>query len=276
MNSDYEEKLIRENAGLVKSVALRLSYACNEELDDLIQMGYIGLLKAARRFDPSLGFKFSTYAVPLIAGEIRSQLRDKGAIKVSRSLKADAALVRRAESTYYAKNGVSPRLSELSEITGLSQERVTEALTASDAMRNTENFEDVNLYSDSEDMNITRIDLKKSVESLPPRERQVIILRYYRDMTQQQVADKMGLSQVQIHRIEKSTLKKLAESYEVTYPTVRLRLDKLIQKIQAQEQEETAPYVKLIKKLALEDRIDFEAAKILISTYRKEKNEEKK
>ena len=68
----------------------------------------------------------------------------------------------------------------------------------------------------------------------------------------------------------------LAESYEVTYPTVRLRLDKLIQKIQAQEQEETAPYVKLIKKLALEDRIDFEAAKILISTYRKEKNEEKK
>ena len=88
---------------------------------------------------------------------------------------------------------------------------MTEALTASDAMRNTENFEDVNLYSDSEDMNITRIDLKKSVESLPPRERQVIILRYYRDMTQQQVADKMGLSQVQIHRIEKSTLKKLAE-----------------------------------------------------------------
>ena len=211
MNSDYEEKLIRENAGLVKSVALRLSYACNEEPDDLIQMGYIGLLKAARRFDPSLGFKFSTYAVPLIAGEIRSQLRDKGAIKVSRSLKADAALVRRAESTYYAKNGVSPRLSELSEITGLSQERVTEALTASDAMRNTENFEDVNLYSDSEDMNITRIDLKKSVESLPPRERQVIILRYYRDMTQQQVADIMGLSQVQIHRIEKNTLKELAE-----------------------------------------------------------------
>ena len=211
MNSDYEEKLIRENAGLVKSVALRLSYACNEELDDLIQMGYIGLLKAARRFDPSLGFKFSTYAVPLIAGEIRSQLRDKGAIKVSRSLKADAALVRRAESTYYAKNGVSPRLSELSEITGLSQERVTEALTASDAMRNTENFEDVNLYSDSEDMNITRIDLKKSIESLPPRERQVIILRYYRDMTQQQVADIMGLSQVQIHRIEKNTLKELAE-----------------------------------------------------------------
>ena len=211
MNSDYEEKLIRENAGLVKSVALRLSYACNEALDDLIQMGYIGLLKAARRFDPSLGFKFSTYAVPLIAGEIRSQLRDKGAIKVSRSLKADAALVRRAESTYYAKNGVSPRLSELSEITGLSQERVTEALTASDAMRNTENFEDVNLYSDSEDMNITRIDLKKSVESLPPRERQVIILRYYRDMTQQQVADIMGLSQVQIHRIEKNTLKELAE-----------------------------------------------------------------
>ena len=211
MDSDYEEKLVRENTGLVKSVALRLSYACNEEMDDLIQMGYMGLLKAARRFDPSLGFKFSTYAVPMIAGEIRSQLRDKGAIKISRSLKSDAIEVRRAESVFFAKNGVSPKLSELSEMTGLSQERITEALTASDAMRNTEKYEDADLWTDNEELNITRIDLKTSVESLPPRERQVIVLRYYRDMTQQQVADIMGISQVQVHRIEKNTLKELAE-----------------------------------------------------------------
>lgn len=211
MDSDYEEKLVRENTGLVKSVALRLSYACNEEMDDLIQMGYMGLLKAARRFDPSLGFKFSTYAVPMIAGEIRSQLRDKGVIKISRSLKSDAIEVRRAESVFFAKNGVSPKLSELSEMTGLSQERITEALTASDAMRNTEKYEDADLWTDNEELNITRIDLKTSVESLPPRERQVIVLRYYRDMTQQQVADIMGISQVQVHRIEKNTLKELAE-----------------------------------------------------------------
>ena len=206
-----EEELVREHTGLVKSVALRLSYACNEELDDLIQIGYIGLLKAARRFDPERGLKFSTYAVPMIAGEIRSQLRDKGAVKVSRSLKSDVALVRRAESSYIAQKGFSPKLSELSELTGLPRERVSEALTAADAMKNMEDYEKVDLWTDSEDKNITRIDLINSMAGLQPRQRQVIILRYYRDLTQQQVADILGLSQVQIHRIEKSTLKELAQ-----------------------------------------------------------------
>ena len=206
-----EEKLIREHAGLVKSVALRLSYACEEELDDIIQIGYIGLLKAARRFEPERGLKFSTYAVPMIAGEIRSQLRDKGAVKVSRSLKSDVALVRRAESSYIAQKGFSPKLSELSELTGLPRERVSEALTAADAMKNMEDYEKVDLWTDSEDKNITRIDLINSMAGLQQRQRQVIILRYYRDLTQQQVADILGLSQVQIHRIEKSTLKELAQ-----------------------------------------------------------------
>ena len=210
-DAEKEEKLIREHAGLVKSVALRLYYAGDEELDDLIQMGYIGLLKAARRFEPERGLKFSTYAVPMIAGEIRSQLRDRGAVKVSRSLKSDAAAVRRAENGYIALKGISPKLSDLAELTGLSKERVSEALMASDAMRNLEEYENANLWTDNEDSNITRIDLKKSVSELEPKQRQVIILRYYRDLTQQQVADIMGLSQVQIHRIEKNTLKELAE-----------------------------------------------------------------
>ena len=210
-DNEKEEKLIREHAGLVKSVALRLSYACDEELDDLIQIGYIGLIKAARRFEPERGFRFSTYAVPMIAGEIRSQLRDRGAVKVSRSLKNDVAAVRRAESEFFAVNGVSPRISELAELTGLSAERVTEALTAADAMKNIEDYENADLWTDKEDKNIASIDLRNSVSCLPPRERQVIILRYYRDMTQQQVADIMGLSQVQVHRIEKNTLKELAE-----------------------------------------------------------------
>lgn len=211
MGSDYEEKLVRENTGLVRSVALRLSYACQEELEDLMQIGYIGLIKAARRFEPERGLKFSTYAVPMIAGEIRSQLRDKGAVKVSRSLKKDASEVRYAESAFFAKNGVSPKLSELSEMTGLSQERITEALTAWDAVTNIEDVAKADMWSDNEDRDITRIDLKKSVESLPLTQRQVIILRYYKDMTQQQVADAMGISQVQVHRIEKNTLKELAE-----------------------------------------------------------------
>lgn len=147
----------------------------------------------------------------MIAGEIRSQLRDRGAVKVSRSLKNDVAAVRRAESEFFAVNGVSPRISELAELTGLSAERVTEALTAADAMKNIEDYENADLWTDNEDKNIASIDLRNSVSCLPPRERQVIILRYYRDMTQQQVADIMGLSQVQVHRIEKNTLKELAE-----------------------------------------------------------------
>ncbi|MCI6854172.1 MAG: sigma-70 family RNA polymerase sigma factor [Firmicutes bacterium] len=210
-DAEKEEKLIREHTGLVKSVALRLSYACDEELDDLIQIGYIGLIKAARRFEPERGLKFSTYAVPMIAGEIRSQLRDRGTVKVSRSLKSDAAAVRRAESDFISRKGISPKLSELSEMTGLSRERVSEALMAADAMKNFEDYEKADLWTDNEDINITRIDLKKSVSELEPRQRQVILLRYYRDLTQQQVADIMGLSQVQIHRIEKNTLKELAE-----------------------------------------------------------------
>lgn len=210
-DAEKEEKLIREHTGLVKSVALRLSYACDEELDDLIQIGYIGLIKAARRFEPERGLKFSTYAVPMIAGEIKSQLRDRGTVKVSRSLKSDAAAVRRAESDFISRKGISPKLSELSEMTGLSRERVSEALMAADAMKNFEDYEKADLWTDNEDINITRIDLKKSVSELEPRQRQVILLRYYRDLTQQQVADIMGLSQVQIHRIEKNTLKELAE-----------------------------------------------------------------
>ena len=210
-DAEKEEKLIREHTGLVKSVALRLSYACDEELDDLIQIGYIGLIKAARRFEPERGLKFSTYAVPMIAGEIKSQLRDRGTVKVSRSLKSDAAAVRCAESDFISRKGISPKLSELSEMTGLSRERVSEALMAADAMKNFEDYEKADLWTDNEDINITRIDLKKSVSELEPRQRQVILLRYYRDLTQQQVADIMGLSQVQIHRIEKNTLKELAE-----------------------------------------------------------------
>ena len=210
-DTEKEEKLIREHTGLVKSVPLRLSYACDEELDDIIQIGYIGLIKAARRFEPERGLKFSTYAVPMIAGEIRSQLRDRGTVKVSRSLKSDAAAVRRAESDFISRKGISPKLSELSEMTGLSRERVSEALMAADAMKNFEDYEKADLWTDNEDINITRIDLKKSVSELEPRQRQVILLRYYRDLTQQQVADIMGLSQVQIHRIEKNTLKELAE-----------------------------------------------------------------
>ncbi len=204
------EEIVAANTGLVKSVAMRLSFAYKEELEDLIQIGYIGLIKAAERFEPERGLKFSTYAVPLIAGEIKSQLRDQGKIKVSRSLKTDSSIVRKTENEFVLKHGRSPKITELAEKTGLSAERVVEALQAHDAMKNFEDYEKTDLWTDDEEKNITKIDLATAIETLQPKEKQVIMLRYYKDMTQQQVANIMGISQVQVCRIEKKTLKTMA------------------------------------------------------------------
>ncbi len=203
--------VVENHGGLVNSGAIRLARAYGEDLEDLIQIGYIGLIKAAQRFEPERGLQFSTYAVPMITGEIRSQLRDQGAIKMSRSLKADISLVRRAESDFIKLHGVSPHLTQLAELTGLDAERVKEAYQAADAMKNFEDYENVNLWTDDEESNIRKIDLTEAISHLEPRERQVIILRYYKDYTQQQVADLLGISQVQVCRIEKRTLKGMAE-----------------------------------------------------------------
>ena len=146
----------------------------------------------------------------MIAGEIRSQLRDNGKIKVSRSLKSDSTAVRKAENDFSAKYGRSPKITELAEATGFSAERVLEALQAFDAMKNFEDYEKTDLWTDDEESNITKMDLDAALQTLEPREKQVIVLRYFKDMTQQQVADVMGISQVQVCRIEKKTLKAMA------------------------------------------------------------------
>ncbi|MGN1143404.1 MAG: sigma-70 family RNA polymerase sigma factor [Anaerovoracaceae bacterium] len=210
------EAVVEKHGGLVKSVALRLARTYGEDPEDLIQIGYIGLLKAAQRFDEERGLQFSTYAVPMIAGEIRSQLRDQGSMKMSRSLKADAALVRRAESDFIKLHGLSPHLTQLAEMTGLTAERVLEACQASDALKNMQDVDgiaaetDAAMWTDREEQDIARIDLASAVASLEPRARQVIVLRYYKDYTQQQVADLLGISQVQVCRIEKKTLRAMA------------------------------------------------------------------
>ncbi len=209
---DNTNELVEKHGGLVKSVALRLSHIYGEEIEDLIQIGYIGLIKAAERFDESKGFAFSTYAVPMITGEIRSQLRDGGAIKVSRSLKADAYAVRKAEAELAARSGSSPKISELAAESGLSADRVREALAAADAMKNFEEYEKVNLWVDNENSTVSHIDLKAGLDMLSAKQRQVIILRYFKDMTQQRVAEILGISQVQVCRIEKSTLNELKKS----------------------------------------------------------------
>ena len=209
---DYEmEKKAYEHTGLVKSVARKLSYVYDEDLEDLIQIGYIGLIKAIKGFDPQKGYKFSTYAVPLIAGEIRSQLRDYGAIKVSRSIKSDIAIIKRAEADFMALNNKSPKMSELAKLTEFSEERIKQALQAQDVMKNIASYEDVNVLIKEEENTIERLDLRNTLEKLNKIERQIMVLRYYRDMTQSQVAKVVGLSQVQVSRIEQKTLKNMAK-----------------------------------------------------------------
>ena len=209
---DFMEEMVQTHTGLVKTIAVKLSYIYNEDVEDLIQIGFMGLIKAIRRFEPERGLAFSTYAVPVITGEIKSQLRDQSIVKMSRSLKSDGRAVKRAEEAFIVRTGRSPKLSELAAETGLSCERVSEALSAMDAMKNIEEPENIGLWTDEEEGNIRKIDIKKAISNLSERERQVILLRYYKDLTQQQVADVMGLTQVQVCRIEKKSLKNMEEN----------------------------------------------------------------
>jgi RNA polymerase sporulation-specific sigma factor len=204
------EKLAIEHTGLVKSIAIRLSHVYGEEIDDLIQIGYIGLLKAIKGFDKDKGFKFSTYAVPVITGEIRSQLRDQGAIKISRSIKADIVTIKKAEEEFINMYNRSPRISELASHLEFTEERVKEAINANDAMKNIGSYDEVELALDEEETNITKIDIKDSLSKLEENERKIMVLSYYKDMTQSQVAKVIGISQVQVSRIEKKTLKNMA------------------------------------------------------------------
>ena len=217
LSKDQLQAAAERHGGLVKSVALRLARVYGEDVEDLIQIGYMGLMKAVQRFEPERGLQFSTYAVPVITGEIRSQLRDQGALKMSRSLKSDMTAVRRAESDFIKVHGVSPHISQLAEITGLTADRIGEVNQAADVLRNmtelseTEAETSPQLWDDGEDRTVARMDLARVLSLLEPEQRKIIILRYYRDCTQQQTADALGISQVQVCRIEKKTLKLMAE-----------------------------------------------------------------
>lgn len=217
LTKDELEAVVKKHGGLVKTVALRLARAYGEDPEDLIQIGYIGLMKAAQRFEAERGLQFSTYAVPMIAGEIRSQIRDQGAVKMSRSLKADILLVRRAESEFQKQYGLSPHLTQLAEMTGLSLERVQEVCQADEALHHPQDIStaaaeaDTALWTEHEEQDVLRMDLARALSCLEPRARQVIVLRYYRDCTQQQVAEMLGISQVQVCRIEKKSLRAMAE-----------------------------------------------------------------
>lgn len=214
------EAIIEENMGLVRSIALRFRDR-GTDYEDLVQIGIIGMMKAVRSFDPGREVVFSTYAVPLIMGEIKRHLRDDGPVKVSRVYKKLSAELGRARNKILTDEGREPSISELAQICGISVEDAAVALeTVNPIASLSETFgEDEKLTLESQlastDGEIERLNdkiaLSQAISRLPRDWQKIITLRYYRNLTQQQVANILGLSQVKVSREEKKILAVLRE-----------------------------------------------------------------
>jgi RNA polymerase sporulation-specific sigma factor len=221
--SEAAEQIVILNRGLVRSIALRFRER-GMELEDLIQIGTIGLLKAIRSFDLERGTCFSTYAVPMIFGEIRRALRDEGPIKVGRYYKKLGIDLMRAKNEISEREGREVRLNELAEMVGVSIEEAAIALDAMRPMYSLSEFvygeedgtvlEDTLADEESLEANerlFDRLALREAISSMPQEWQRILILRYYRNKTQQQVADELGLSQVKVSREEKKIVAFLRE-----------------------------------------------------------------
>lgn len=211
------ERLIEENMGLVRSLALRF-IGRGVDYEDLVQTGAIGMIRAARSFDPSYGCVFSTYAVPLIVGEIKRMLRDDGQIKVGRELKRRAMLVARARERLENKLGREVKLSELAQECELPPEETAEALAAYTPVRSlSESMGDDmpelgELIADPDDEYervCERESLALAVSALEPLQRSIVYLRYKKELSQAQTGAVLGVSQVKVSREEKKIIEEL-------------------------------------------------------------------
>lgn len=212
------EQLVVENSGLIWSIARRY-FGRGTEPDDLYQLGCVGFLKAVAGFDLSYGTQFSTYAVPKIAGEIRRFLRDDGQVKVSRSLKERAAQIHQARTRLTGTLGREPAVSELAAELGLTPEEIAMAETATGMAESIQresgdegfSLEDVLCTDGMEDRILESLSLRNALSHLTERERMVIDLRYFHGLTQQKIAGLLGVSQVQVSRIEKHAIAMLRQ-----------------------------------------------------------------
>ena len=210
------EELLISNNGLIWSIARRY-FGRGVDPDDLYQLGCLGFLKAVEGFDLEFGTQFSTYAVPKIAGEIRRFLRDDGSIKVSRSLKERAMMLRTVRQRLALQLSREPTLSELSAETGLQIEEIAAAEAATGATESIQRkngedgfaLEDVLTMGEMEEDLVERIALREAITHLSEREQMVINLRFFHGLTQDKTAKILGVSQVQISRIEKKALEAL-------------------------------------------------------------------
>ena len=211
-----QEELVERNIGLIRS-AVRRFYSRGVCEEDLFQLGAMGLVKAIKRFDLKYEVEFSTYAVPMIIGEIRRFLRDDGMIKVSRSAREKAAIIRRMRT----EEGDS-EIEEIAKKMGISYEDAVFALEATvppestdreifDSTGSKTRLGDLIPSKENEEDTVLKIELKRAIENLPERDKKIIMLRYYREMTQSQVAKIMNIGQVQVSRLEKKIIEHLRE-----------------------------------------------------------------
>lgn len=217
-----EAELLEENAGLVRRVALRFVDR-GTEYEDLVQIGTIGMLKAIRSFSLERGTAFSTYAVPLIVGEIRRHLRDDGLLKVSRIYKRQGISLMHEKNKILSEEGREPGVAELAARCGISAEEAAISLDAispvtslSECVYGEESVTYEGILADEEsaaesERICDRIALAQCIGKLPPLWRKIVLMRYYRDMTQQQTAAALGLTQVKVSREEKKILAALRE-----------------------------------------------------------------
>jgi len=212
-----KETLINENVSLVKCIVKRY-LGKGVDYDDLFQIACMGFLKAIAGFDESFGVKFSTYAVPMIAGEIKRFMRDDGSVKVSRAMKQTAKEMNAFVEEYTLKHGRQPSISEIATQFKMEEAETVFVLGSSKmplSLYGGADYKDGNERElietlpakDDQDDWLDKMLLKGAIEELPERERMIIVLRYFRDMTQSEVAEKIGVSQVQVSRIENRIIK---------------------------------------------------------------------
>ena len=221
-DKEAREILVRENTGLVWSIVRRYM-GRGTDSEDLFQIGIMGLIKAIDKFDLSYQVKFSTSAVPMIAGEIRRFLRDDGIVKVSRTLKENSWKIRRESDLFRQRKGREPTVNELQECTGMTPEEIVQAIDFSvevDSIDRTVRQSDGSEISLLDRLQVentrteellNRVMLEQLLAELPEKERRLIIMRYLQDRSQTEVARMMGVSQVQVSRLEKKILKQMRE-----------------------------------------------------------------
>ena len=221
-NESAKETLFNQNSPLIKSI-IRKFVGKGIEYDDLYQIACIGFLKAINNFDYSFGVKFSTYSVPMIIGEIKRYMRDNGAIKVSRTLKILANKINRFIDKYQTETGNSPQIEYIAEQFNVTPDDVVVAIDSTKMPLSIyDKFEDDEegqtllekiAVDDSEEKMIDKIQLNKAILDLNERDKKIVVLRYFCDKTQTEIAEELGVSQVQVSRLENKIIQKIRNEF---------------------------------------------------------------